>query len=126
MEELKLLIGMVRELPGLALWVLVAFYAYKVMIVGSIYGLIRFIVEKTHSWLVTRKTADVNIRGTIDGMVITHDNSHRALFAQLERLRGKRCGGGGLGYIHGCSVEWLRDAIDAQEAKDLEAAKGKA
>jgi hypothetical protein len=121
MEELKLLIGMVADLPALAIWVLVAFYAYKVMIVGSIYGVIRFAIEKTHSWLTTPKhqMTEVDIRGTLEGMCLTTQGAHRALFAQLERVRGQRTGSGP--YIHGRDVEWLRDAIDAQEAKDLEA-----
>jgi hypothetical protein len=122
-EELKLLIQMVSDLPALAVWVLVAFYAYKVTIIGSIYGLMRFAIDRTHSWLVMRKTAaatEVDIRGTIEGMAITSDNSHHALIAQLDRIRGK-----GVGidshYIHRKSVDWLRAAIDAQEAKDVEA-----
>ncbi len=35
MEELKLLIEMVADLPQMALWVLVGFFVYKVVIVGS-------------------------------------------------------------------------------------------
>lgn len=123
MDELKLLIEMVANLPGLALWVLVAFYAYKVIIIGSIYGVIRFAIEKLHSWLTTRKTelVQVELRGTLDGMCITKGGSHLGLIAQLERLRGISIHGGGLTYIHESDVRWLRDAIDAK----LQAEAGK-
>lgn len=124
MEELKLLISMVADLPSLAIWVLVAFYAYKVAIIGSIYGVIRFTVEKLHSWLTTPKTDLVAIDATLQGMTITGDGSHNALVAQIERVRGKALSIDSR-YIHRCSVEWLRRAIDAQEQKDLEAKKEK-
>lgn len=118
MEELKLLIGMVADLPALAIWVLVAFYAYKVMIIGSIYGVIRFAIDRVHSWLTTPKTklVEVELRGTIDGMAITSRGSHLALIAQIERLRGKASGGSA--YIHESDVRWLRDAIDEKLARE--------
>lgn len=44
MEEIKELINLINQLPHLAMWVLVGFWAYKVIVVGSIYGLIKFVV----------------------------------------------------------------------------------
>jgi hypothetical protein len=121
MEELKLLIGMVADLPALAIWVLVAFYAYKVMIIGSIYGVIRFAIDRMHSWLTTPKSqmVDVELRGVIDGMCITKGGSHLGLLAQLERLRGVSSEGR-LSYIHESDVRWLRDAIDEKLARGVE------
>lgn len=43
MEELRLLVEMVADLPHMALWVVAAFFVYKVIVVGSIYGVIRFV-----------------------------------------------------------------------------------
>lgn len=121
MEELKTLIAMVKELPDLALWVIALFWAYKVVVIGSIYGVIRFVVEKTHSWLTTPKhTLEVKeIRPMLDGMVIT--GQLEPLIAQLRRLAGK---GTSINtpYIHDRSVDWLREAID--EKIEREAAKG--
>jgi len=48
MDELKLLIDMVANLPTLAVWVLVGYLAYKVVVVGSIYGVIRLLIIKGH------------------------------------------------------------------------------
>ncbi|QDH70878.1 hypothetical protein [Marilutibacter alkalisoli] len=123
MEELKLLIGLVKDLPAMAIWVLVLFFAYKVCIIGSIYGVIRFCVDRLHNWLVTPKheLIKVDVEGHLRGVCITTDGSHEALYAQLDRIRGKGTRIDSK-YIHGCSVEWLRKAIDAQEAADRVAA----
>lgn len=120
MEELKLLIEMVSHLPAMAMWVLVGFFAYKVVIIGSIYGVIRLAIVKAHSWLTTPKSSlkveDVELRARIDAFVITTDGSHDALVAQIHRVRGR-----GLSiksdYIHRQSVEWLREAIDEKIAQ---------
>src|SRR5690606_22018047 len=124
MDELKMLIELVRDLPALAIWLLVAFYGYKVIIVGFIYGVIRFTVDRLHSWLTTPKERleRVDIQGVINGMTITSGNCHSELVAQLNRVRGKNLGIES-DYIHSQSVQWLRDAIDAKEAADADRAR---
>jgi hypothetical protein len=126
MEELKLLVEMVASLPSMALWVIAFFFIYKVAVVGSIYGVVRFTVGKIHDWLITRKTREIEykeIRPMLDGMCIKV--ATETLIAQLHRLRGK-----GIGikseYIHAQSVEWLRDAIDAKIADDAAKENAKA
>lgn len=113
MEELKLIIEMVANLPAMALWVLIGFWIYKTLIIGSIYGVIRLAIIKTHDWLTRPKTREV--RPLIDGMCVTGCKDE--LIDQLKRIRGK-----GISisseYIHGDSVGWLRDAIDDKIAKD--------
>ena len=121
MEELKLLIEMVANLPAMAMWVLLGFFAYKVIVVGSIYGVIRYTVEKLHSYLVTRKVEYKEIRPLLDGMCIRTQTDH--LISQIRRIRGR-----GVNidseYIHEQSVEWLREAIDAKiEADKLKPVK---
>lgn len=120
MEELKMLVGMVKDLPHMALWVIAFFFAYKVAIIGSVYGVIRFLGGRLFDWLQAKKTAPVEykeIRPLIDGMCITKDGTTESLIAQLHRVRGK-----GLAiesaYIHSRSVDWLREAIDEKIAKD--------
>lgn len=125
MEELKLLVEMVSNLPSMALWVIAFFFAYKVVVVGSIYGVIRFVAEKLFTWLTTRKAREVEykeMRPMLDGMCIRAETDK--FIAQLNRLRGR-----GVKidteYIHSQSVDWLRDAIDAKIESD-NAAKKKA
>lgn len=106
MDEIKQLIEMIAKLPQLAIWVLVAFWAYKVIVIGSVYGVIRFVVEKVHSWLVTPKHDLIKqeVRLLVDGEVIS--GAKDSLMAQLQRVK-KRTGI----YIHQTDVDWLRDAI---------------
>ena len=115
MEELKLLIGMVANLPQMALWVLCGFLAYKLAVIGSIYGVIRFTVEKLHDYLVKRRTEYKEVRTLVDGMCI--DAAVEPLMAQLHRLKGRKTGIAS-SYIHRSSVDWLREAIDEKEARD--------
>lgn len=116
MEELKLLIEMVANLPAMAMWVLVGFFAYKVIIIGSIYGLIRFIAERLFLWATKPELKE--IRPALDGMTIS--GNLEALVAQLHRVRGRRTSIKSE-YIHGCSVDWLREAIDAKIEAEAEA-----
>ena len=125
MDELKLLIEMVANLPTLAVWVLVGYLVYKVVVIGSIYGLARFAIDKLHNWLTDpkRKTVDFDI--LIDGEIIT--GNKEALKAQVRRIKRET----GV-YIHASYVDWLRYAIDdrlakeARELSDRAAAKAKA
>lgn len=87
MEELKLLIEMVSTLPTMAIWVLVGFFAYKVICVGSIYGVIRLGITKLHDVIVARKVEYKEIRPMIDGICIKAETN--ALMAQLHRIKQK-------------------------------------
>lgn len=110
MEELKILVDMVAGLPNMALWVIAAFWAYKVVVIGSVYGVIRLAINKTHSWLTTPKHELVTkeVRGelegiTLDGVVLNE------LIRQIKRLKKD-----GLCYIHSSDVDMLRDALDSK------------
>lgn len=127
MEELKLLVQMVASLPTLAVWVIVAFYIYKVSIIGSVYGVIRYAIGRWHDWAITRKTLppvtqQISLEDILHGIVITSDETKNLLIAQIRRVGGK-----GLridsSYIHEQSVDWLREAINDKELKDLKAQK---
>lgn len=114
MDEIETLVKLIAGLPQLAVWALVGFYAYKVAVIGSLYGVIRFAIDKTHSWLTTPKheLKTVELRPMIDSMCIT--GTADSLIAQLNRLRGRRTGTVKSTYIHDCSITWLREAIDAK------------
>lgn len=105
MEELKLLIEMVASLPAMATWVLVGFFAYKVVVIGSIYGVIRLLIVKLHDWLVAPKTTAYKL----DGLVI-NEAVALSLAAQLNRLSDSA-------YIHSNDVAKLAAAIDHIEAQ---------
>ena len=95
MEELKLLISMVNDLPALATWVLVGYLIYKITVIGSIYGVIRLLIVKMHDVLMDRKTmAKPGEIPCIDETV------HAALIMQINRLKTTI-------YIHNSDVQNL-------------------
>ena len=125
MDELKLLVDMVAALPAMALWVIAFFFGYKVVVVGSIYGVIRFVSTELFGWLATEKAREVEykeIRPMLDGMCIRAQTDY--LISQLHRLKGIGTVNGSE-YIHRSSIDWLREAIDDKIAKDA-AKKGAA
>lgn len=105
MDELKLLIEMVANLPAMAVWVLVGFYAYKVVVIGSIYGVIRLGILKAHDWLVAPKTTTYKLGG-----LAINETVALALASQLNRLSNGA-------YIHASDVAKLAAAIDHIEAQ---------
>lgn len=119
MDELKLLIEMVANLPTLAVWVLVGYLVYKIVVIGSIYGLIRFGIDKLHNWLTSPARKSVEIRVLLDGEVM--GASMEPLIAQLRRIKKAN-----LHFIHESEVDWLRQAIDDRITKDAEEAARKA
>ena len=105
MEELKLLISMVNDLPALATWVLIGYLIYKITVIGSIYGVIRLLIVKLHDVLVGRKS--VVKPGEIPCI---DDTVHAALIMQCNRLKTTR-------YIHSGDVQKLANAIDKMQEK---------
>lgn len=82
MDELKLLISMVADLPTLAVWVLVGYLCYKIAVIGSIYGVIRLLIVKAHDVMVTRKTVV-----KADELGCISDSVRNMLIIQIERLK---------------------------------------
>jgi hypothetical protein len=130
MEELKLLIGMVADLPTLAVWVLAGYLLYKVAIIGSIYGVIRLAIAKLHDWAIQKQKRGEEITLTLDGMQFDSTASRTQLLTQLQRLcfigRPAEHGSGKIYSEYG--VKYLREAIDKMceiEEERLKALRGK-
>ena len=104
MDELKILVEMVASLPSLAVWFLVAFYVYKVAVIGSIYGVIRFCVSKFVEW---KTMPPAPKQFTLNGLTI-NENVSNLLLGQVSRLVSTS-------YIHSGDVAKLKAAIDVIE-----------
>lgn len=119
MEEIKILVDMVAKLLQLALWVLVAFFCYKVICIGTLYGVIRLAIVKTHNWLMTPEKRITQFEDRIKTDVICCENS---LLLEIHRLKGicdKQNGSSFPSeYIKEQDVLWLHDAIDEKLARD--------
>ena len=123
MEEIKQLIEAVANLPHVALWVLAGYLVYKLAMIGSLYATIRFLGARLFDYLQARKTLPpvmVEVVDTFEGMCIGGESGR--LKEQIQRVIGRfihRNGlVGGLNYIHGGSVDWLKEAIDDKIKKD--------
>lgn len=116
MEELRMLLETVGKLPQMALWVAIGFWAYKVVVVGSIYGVIRFVVAKVHSWATTPRHEIVQLRPMLAGICMQGVSADE-LIEQVKRAR--RSTGN---YMHSSDLQWLRQAIDDRITKDEVAA----
>jgi hypothetical protein len=53
---------LVVDSPSVAIWVLAIIYGFKVVVVGSIYGTIRFVVAKIHDAWVAPKNQTVTYK----------------------------------------------------------------
>jgi len=115
MEELKLLIKMVADLPQMALWVALGYFVYKVAVIGSIYGLARFFIDKLHSWLVTPKEKLVEVKYEIGPYFLgSHSMSDlkRALATANEKVGGKESY-----HLHRNAIQFMIDAINEKEKR---------
>lgn len=119
MEELKLLVDMVKDLPSMALWVIAAFFVYKVTIIGSVYGLTRLGIIKLHSWLTTPKHELVvkDYTTKIDRLVVLGASEN--LISQLERIAGINTNIE-TNYIHNADIKWLSEAITEKIEREKE------
>jgi hypothetical protein len=107
-EELKELVNVVNSLPQLALWVAIGFWAYKVIIVGSIYGVIRLAINKGYAAWTQPKTSD--IKSVIDG--VTYYFNKDDVVGQLKRVLANTPD------RQDESIKWLSEAITEKIEKD--------
>lgn len=98
MEELKLLIEAVAGLPTITLWVLVGYLIYKLAVIGSMYGVIRYGIAKFVEWKTVPRQFKV-------GTQCINEDVEQALQVQLARLMSSI-------YIHSDGVLKLKTAID--------------
>lgn len=111
MEEIKLLVEAVAKLPNAALWVLLGYLVYKLAVVGSIYGTIRFAVEKLHSWKTQPKTLLYKWDETV---VPINEQVKVNIINTLTRLKAFHEGKGSYnhGYVHSSYAQLLEKLVN--------------
>lgn len=115
MEQLvDVVVSALKESPSLALWVLAILYGFKVVVVGSIFGVVRLFINKCYAAYITPKhtLTVIDVEARLRSMVI--NDCHEGLIAQIERIKNSRRTGLGNSnsYIHASDVYWLKEAID--------------
>ena len=105
---LELVIELLKELPEMAIWVLVIIAVYKVVVVGSIYSVSRLLINKAHDAIIKWRESPRKIvhECKIKDMTCMCEDE---LMVQLRRLVS------GMGCIHKKEVLKLAKAIDEYE-----------
>lgn len=117
MEELQQLVNIIKDLPTLGMVMLGGYMAYKLAVLGSIYGIIRLFINKLHSWLTTPKVKTVAIHGELDGVTMT--DALPQLLTQITRIMDVASDSSQKHtYIYSSDVRWLQAAIDAKVEDD--------
>lgn len=109
-----------KDLPDLAIWILVGILFYKVFIIGGTISLIKYLITKCHSYLTLKdenksKPKEVITKYDINGRFITSDGA-LGIFNQLLDEMHTGCGVNS-SYIHKRDVEFLLEAIREKRAK---------
>lgn len=107
MEELETLVKMVAGLPTLTIWILAGYLAYRLAVIGSIYGVIRLAINRYFDY----RTRPVEYKL---GATFISPEVARVVENQIVRLQNIG------GYIHASDADKLRRAIDLIIKKELE------
>lgn len=114
MDELKLIIEAIAGLPTVMVWVLLGYLVYKLAVIGSIYGLIRFIAQKGFEAYAKRNQPEADVVLMLDGISFDEHSTKSSLMRELRRLQfiGKP-GEYNSSVIHeNYGVKLLRETID--------------
>ena len=133
MEALKELVDVVKSLPDVAVWLFVLFFCYKVAIVGSVYGVIRFVVGRiceAYEARMQRPPPDAVIRLHIDGIIKAVDIleiNQVELIDFLIRMKNVDVTDSynTSKYLKRRDIEYVTKAVAEKQQRDLQAAREK-
>jgi hypothetical protein len=123
LDALKDLIGLLKDIPNHAMWILGGYMFYKLFIVGSIYGCIRLAINRFHEYLLAPKTI---IHKWDIGSHFINSETKESLEELLDTLKSpknradlKFISKSGRHYIHSTDVKWLRDLAETEIASKM-------
>jgi len=120
LEIIKEAGAILKDLPDLAIWILVGILFYKVVIVGSIFSVVKLTINKVHDVLTMPKVIKKNI--TISDKFIVHDGTYDKFLSLIEeiisynRTVSERDYKGN--YLHASDVEFIKEAIVEKRIND--------
>lgn len=114
-EELKQILGIIKDVPHMVMWVLAGLLLYKVVYVGSIFGIIRLFILKGYEYLKFCESKPTIIHHKIDRYFITHDGTFDRFIDLIRTLRTRESRGLQSEYIHKQDIRYLENLI----AEDL-------
>ena len=113
MEQLKLLVEMVSDLPEMAIWVLLGFWVYKIIIVGSLYGCIKYAIKQTHSVLTRQKYKDGMYALKNHVLYGVEPEDIVTILARVARHNDTTSGS-----FFASDLRWLRQAVEERISRD--------
>lgn len=121
MEELlHAITKALSESPQLAIWVLVIIYLYKTLILGSIYGVARFVTDRAYmAWTherVARSQVDYTAKLNkllMSGGVLEMES----LLTEMIAARNKRSPGWDWRHVFAEDVQYLRKLVAEDQAR---------
>ncbi len=109
-DELKLILELIVDLSGVAVWVICGFILYKFVVFsatsGAIVYLLKMAMDKLYSYLMREKIIKVRIGG--------HFINDEKRFMELIECSKRSTGS----YIHDSDIEWLEKAIKEKNERD--------
>lgn len=126
-EIIKEASTMLKDLPELAIWILVGILFYKIFIIGGIIAVIKLAINKFHDLAKNSsdnkvKPKEVITKHEIDGLFIT--DAKVKFDVLLEKLRSARHFKNNLyrsEYIHMTDIDFLLEAIEEKQNREKEA-----
>lgn len=108
-----------KDLPELAVWILIGILFYKVFIIGSSLAFAKYCVNKLHDFLT--KPKEVIRKVDVSDRFICHDGTFNRFINLLDKVKAhsewlnqnlvsK--------YFHGRDVAWLEKAVERQILED--------
>ena len=112
MEELKILVESIAGLPDLAIWVVAMYFFFKIVVVGSIYGVIRYVTLKITETIKSKKinvvenvTIEEKNTYTLESkMITTGDNTATLMKDFLNEIKSTS-------YVHQGDMEYVFKAL---------------
>ena len=127
-DELKALLDVVAGVPELALWALVAFGLFKLVIYLSTAGAIVYCIRLSWESIVDMYKSERPPRKEIKesdfkDFVISHDGTERRLRSLLKSIIGHDMNGRSWDKLFSSDVDWLEEAVEEKITKDREEKK---
>ena len=134
-EIIKEFGDLLKLIPETAIWIVAGLLLYKVVIVGSVFGVARLLIIKFHDWGVRPKTVKHTLSlQTVERDLITCDQTPREFFNFIRSLKGlhpstrnlystttpRSHERHGAGHIHSCDLRWALEAIEMRKQSELQ------
>lgn len=101
-DALKEIVVLVEKLPNIAIWILAGLLFYKVVVIGSWFGIAKLLIERSYSYLKLKaeEPRAISLKHLLCQV------SETRLTDVLKKARRHS------EYLHGSDLNWLEDLID--------------